>query len=149
MQTFLPYPDFRQTAKVLDRQRLGKQRIETKQIIQTLLGESSGQGWANHPAVLMWEGFEARLCVYGLYICDEWRRRGYEDNQFAWFDLKRKELSHGKWPLYPDWFGDERLHESHRRKLVWKFPSHYGPTFDLPDEPFGEPEYYWPVLEVF
>lgn len=28
MQTFLPYPDFVESASVLDRQRLGKQRVE-------------------------------------------------------------------------------------------------------------------------
>ena len=30
MQTFLPYEDFRASARVLDRQRLGKQRVEAK-----------------------------------------------------------------------------------------------------------------------
>lgn len=38
MQTFLPYADFRASAHVLDRQRLGKQRVETLQIMQALLG---------------------------------------------------------------------------------------------------------------
>ncbi|CAM5346647.1 Cytoplasmic protein OS=Streptomyces chartreusis OX=1969 GN=CP983_00565 PE=4 SV=1 [Streptomyces chartreusis] len=31
MQTFLPHPDFRQTALLLDRRRLGKQRVEALQ----------------------------------------------------------------------------------------------------------------------
>lgn len=34
MQTFLPYPDFAESAKVLDNGRLGKQRLEAKQILQ-------------------------------------------------------------------------------------------------------------------
>ena len=34
MQTFLPYADFAQSAKALDPKRLGKQRVETIQIVQ-------------------------------------------------------------------------------------------------------------------
>ena len=36
MQTFLPYPDFVQTAGVLDARRLGKQRVETIQVMRAL-----------------------------------------------------------------------------------------------------------------
>lgn len=39
MQTFLPYPNFIGSAKVLDVRRLGKQRVENLQIMQTLLGK--------------------------------------------------------------------------------------------------------------
>lgn len=49
MQTFLPYPDFRATAKVLDRQRLGKQRVETKQILLALERPGTPTGWGRHP----------------------------------------------------------------------------------------------------
>lgn len=38
MQTFLPYPDFQESAAVLDQVRLGKQRVETFQIMQALFG---------------------------------------------------------------------------------------------------------------
>lgn len=38
MQTFLPYADFKKSAQVLDGMRLGKQRVETLQIMQALLG---------------------------------------------------------------------------------------------------------------
>ena len=57
MQTFLPYKDFSRSAKVLDRQRLGKQRVEGLQILQCLLGIGSLR-WKNHPAVKMWKGAE-------------------------------------------------------------------------------------------
>ncbi len=36
MQTFLPYPDFARSAAVLDPARLGKQRVETLQILRAL-----------------------------------------------------------------------------------------------------------------
>lgn len=38
MQTFLPSDDFTECAGMLDNKRLGKQRVETLQIMQTLLG---------------------------------------------------------------------------------------------------------------
>jgi hypothetical protein len=38
IQTFLPYPDFEESAAVLDMKRLGKQRVENLQIIQVLTG---------------------------------------------------------------------------------------------------------------
>lgn len=78
MQTFLPYEDFAATALVLDRQRLGKQRVETMQILTALL---TGRGWVNHPATLMWAGYEVALLDYQLAVCDEWTAvRGYRDS---------------------------------------------------------------------
>lgn len=38
MQTFLPYKDFKKSAQALDRQRLGKQRVETMQLMTALTG---------------------------------------------------------------------------------------------------------------
>ena len=44
MQTFLPYPDFKQSAACLDYRRLGKQRVEGVQILKKILGEKSLNG---------------------------------------------------------------------------------------------------------
>ena len=52
MQTFLPFPDYIQSARALDYKRLGKQRVEALQILNTLTGRS--EGWSQHPAVKMW-----------------------------------------------------------------------------------------------
>ena len=66
MQTFLPYADFERSARALDAKRLGKQRVETIQVVRALT--RPGYGWANHPAVLMWKGYEEALGRYGF--CD-------------------------------------------------------------------------------
>ena len=55
MQTFLPYPDLRASCVVLDDRRLGKQRVETFQILRALTWPE--YAWKNHPAVRMWRGF--------------------------------------------------------------------------------------------
>ena len=54
MQTFLPVADFEDGARLLDSPRLGKQRVETLQILRAL--ELPDYGWASHPAVRMWRG---------------------------------------------------------------------------------------------
>jgi len=135
MQTFLPYADFDKTAQVLDRQRLGKQRIEAKQILQNLLEETEKQGWKNHPAVKMWKGSEGVLAQYGVAICAEWVRRGYKDNQMAYFVERVNNAP------TPTWLGDNAFHVAHQSNLVRKNAEHYGKYFqvtnDLP--------YVWPV----
>jgi len=106
MQTFLPYPDFNKSARVLDDKRLGKQRVECLQILQTLakgpyqsretiLGDwkscskdefdslpkinTRRTPWYNHPAVRMWKGWECTLTEYAIIICTHWVNRGYKD----------------------------------------------------------------------
>lgn len=138
MQTFLPYESYTKSAKVLDNKRLGKQRVETLQILNTLTGISDG--WKNHPAVKMWKGYEVSLVEYGLAVCQEWTLRGYNDSCFdKIMDVYDYHLD-GKDSSYPWWLGS-KIHESHQSNLLKKFPAHYRPYFpDVdPDIP-----YYWP-----
>ncbi|SHH24070.1 hypothetical protein SAMN05443575_3511 [Jatrophihabitans endophyticus] len=138
MQTFLPVPDFAESARVLDDARLGKQRVEAFQIIRALDGVT--RGWRNHPAVRMWRGYEPALLRYGLAVCDEWDRRGNADTVRAKLaDHAREE---GRRVFLPDWVGDDAVHASHRSNLLRKDPDFYGrygwsEPADLP--------YVWPV----
>lgn len=136
MQTFLPYPDFRQTAACLDMRRLGKQRVETFQILRALRDPS--RGWQNHPAVLMWRGYEQCLAAYGVAICDEWLSRGYRDTCRAKIIAQAVPSVRRK----PSWLGSPRFHRSHRSNLLRKFPEHYVRFW-----PRLSPElpYVWPV----
>lgn len=136
MQTFLPYEDFAASAEVLDYRRLGKQRVETWQIIRALNGET--KGWTNHPASRMWRGYEQALTLYGVKICEEWIRRGYNDTMLQrFFDL----LIPAEVKL-PAWLGDPNFHISHQSNLVRKDPDFYSPIF--PDVG-PELDYVWPV----
>ena len=121
VQTFLPYPDFEQSARVLDLKRLGKQRVETIQIVRALTRPT--YGWANHPAVLMWKGYEEALGRYGLTCCEVWTERGFGDTCAVTIaaDLRsfgidairtQTELAAGE--ALPPWLGQERVHLSHR-----------------------------------
>jgi len=136
MQTFLPHADFRASAACLDRQRLGKQRVECWQLARALTVE--GSGWSSHPAARMWAGFEPALVEYAVAVCGEWRSRGYRDTMLERF-LGLGTPSGG---VMPTWLGDEDFHLSHRSNLVRKLPGHYGPLF--PGVPDDLP-YIWPV----
>lgn len=141
MQTFLPYPDFTDTASVLDRQRLGKQRVEAYQVLRNLLGISS-RGWSNHPAVKMWDGYEFHLARYGAAICREWVNRGYKDTLWPKFNEMGADCVGSSLPLTPPWLGDPDLHASHRANLLRKDPIWYG-QFGWTEDP--SLPYVWPT----
>lgn len=150
MQTFLPYPNFACSAAVLDRARLGKQRLECSQIIRALRGNSvqgeapaERSGWRNHPAVLMWDGYIPALSLYMSCVIREWERRGYENNMTPPWDLVLTdgELHYVRWMEFhalelmpeaaeeivlPPWLGDPDFHASHRATLLHKEPHWYG-----------------------
>jgi hypothetical protein len=150
MQCFLPYPDFHKSAACLDRQRLGKQRLEALQLIRALEGyrqfhiegyEHRKSGWANHPAAKMWVGYVKTLKCYYDAIVAEWEGRGYVNNLALYYpDLtfvhSMEDDRHvgmltddagfpKDFVLFPAWFGDEKFHASHRSNLLRKDREHY------------------------
>lgn len=123
MQTFLPYPDYAESAACLDRQRLGKQRVETLQLLNVLHADAGG--WVNHPAARMWRGHEGSLIHYGLAICNAWTSRGYRDTCAEKIFDKLKLFPHTS-VSPPVWLGDEKFHASHRSNLLRKNADFYG-----------------------
>lgn len=144
MQTFLPYEDFVASAAVLDDKRLGKQRVETYQILRALTWPA--YGWKNHPATKMWRGFTPALVRYGLDVCDAWEARGRADATraallgFTGGVVPDTAQLRRTGPL-PPWLGEEAVHVSHRSALLRKDPEYYRPFF--PAEPDDLP-YVWP-----
>ena len=117
MQKFLPYPDFQQSVECLDYKRLGKQRVEAFQILNILTGQTKKKGWVNHPAVLMWKGFENALKDYYNKCVDEWIKRGY-NNTMVKYTISGQ-------IIYPPWFGNTAFHSSHRSNLLRKDAEYY------------------------
>jgi hypothetical protein len=145
VQTFLPYPDFVDALAVLDSPRLGKQRVETLQILRALVFPE--YGWRNHPAVRMWRGRLPALVLYGLTSVAQWERRGFADTtagqiaEFAPTVVGSTQADLAAAGLLPGWLGDDRLHRSHQSKLLSKNPEHYGRFFlDVP----ADLDYFWP-----
>lgn len=142
MQTFLPYADYAESARVLDYRRLGKQRVETFQLLNALDGKT--KGWVNHPAALMWRGYEASLALYGVIVCKEWKRRGYKDTMHErlrdLWEQHRASSEHG-YTVDPPWLGNAEFHLSHQSNLIRKDREFYAPLF--PGVPEDLP-YIWP-----
>ncbi len=144
MQTFLPYPDFVESARVLDNRRLNKQIVEVLQIHNAL---ENGGGWRNHPAVKMWIGYEEFLLTYGSVCYDEWARRlrsgirGGKSFHKSGDQIRRRIVESDRTDR-PWWFGDARFHSAHRAALLFKDPifySKYG-WAEIPGL-----NYYWPI----
>ena len=112
MQTFLPYDDFDKSAQSLDMRRLGKQRVETLQILQALTSNSK---WITHPASQMWKGYTSCLVEYGVAICKEWIKRGYKDTCLQKIEHYNEHKS-----IKPAWLGLEIFHSKHRGILLDK-----------------------------
>ncbi len=95
----------------------------------------------------MWRGHTPALVCYGLTFVAEWTRGGRADTtaeKIAEFapevsGRSQEELVAGG--LMPPWWGDERLHSSHRSALVRKDPDFYRPVFGDDD---GDVPYFWP-----
>ena len=168
MQTFLPYPSFEDSAKVLDNRRLGKQRVECLQILKALArtewscsscGEPQTQymskhpthyhniiltPWYRHPAVQMWRGKEWNLCRYGIAMCDEWIHRGFKDtcaNKILLLQIHWQDQI----TEVPYWLRKQELKEkicsSHRSNLLRKDSVWYG-RFGWKES--NDLPYFWP-----
>lgn len=140
LQTYLPYGDFNATASVLDRDRLGKQRSQTFQIMTALM---TGTGWVSHPATLMWRRYESALLEYQRAICAEWADRGYKDDLYA--KTEELYLRNRKWDdeyTEPYWLHSEPFHLSHQSNLLRQDRVYYAQYFPgIPDWA----NYVWPA----
>jgi hypothetical protein len=137
VQTFLAHPSYVESAKCLDMKRLGKQRVETLQILQTL---TYGSQWRNHPAVKMWRGQIPALIEYGIAICEEWLSRGYKDTCLA------KIKAFGNFNNdKPSWLGNEDFHKAHRQILLAKNYGWYS-QFNWAEQPAVATDGKWPYI---
>lgn len=137
MQTFLAYPDFAQSASVLDNRRLGNQCYRE---CKTLLNG----GWKHHPASKMWREHKGALCLYALALVDEMERRNYWQPEViqrwrTYYNLRLTFYPHSN---LPSWLGNEAFHAAHRSNLLRKDPDYYSKfQWSEPDDL----EYVWPV----
>jgi len=155
MQTFLPFPEFEKSLHALDYRRLGKQRVEAKQLLKALRAYPMGhiadpeerrkyvkadinKGWINHPAAKMWLGYEQALAVYHNEAILAWENRGYK-NTMPLIPTT------GYIPM-PPWLGDPSFHQAHRSNLIRKMPDYYRDQLGWTDP--DDLEYIWPTSEV-
>ena len=160
MQTFLPYSDFRECARILDNKRLNKQIVEAYQIYTDRVPQK------NHPACLMWANHKTALTMYMGMMCIEYNTRFnkphsvvekvfavHGDDICFYLSLRERPV-----PLFAR---DTLVNLSHCVNLVRKDPDFYGPQLEcrtgflskivygryveLDEFPEG---YYWPVEPI-
>lgn len=136
MQTFLPYADFEACANVLDWKRLNKQITEGEQILTALNPNTKSNAWKNHPAVLMWKGYETALMLYINVMHKVW------DEKYAKKTRKNPYFTIEGEVKFPPWLGMPTLHASHRSNLLRKNKEFYS-KFNW-SEP-SDMEYVWPT----
>lgn len=143
VNVFIPLSDPQEIAKVLDDKRLGKQRVEAKQIITIIDGEAKSKAWSNHPAVLMWTGYSDELKYYYNCIVIEWIKRGYVNNM-PLFTKNGGTLVSKKIP----WFMYcKPVLLSHQASLLRKNYGHYHKYFKSKSlKPFMSRLYLWVVV---
>jgi hypothetical protein len=147
--------------------RLGKQRVEAKQLLNILLGETDKKGWTKHPCTLMWKGHEETLKYYHDIMICEWMSRGYNNTmplyhtnlrggtfydyykaggQFVRFQLPNtpKRIIYDTISIQlPPWL-DDNFCSRHRSTLLYKDPEHYN-QFGWTETP--KYEYIWPIMK--
>ncbi len=102
------------------------------------------EGWANHPAVRMWENHEGALMEYQRAIVGEWVSRGYKDLVCLEKTLKAFHNLDNNFTA-PEWLGNEKLHSSHRSNLLRKDYDYYCRfNWEEPDTI----DYWWPTHEM-
>ena len=82
MQIFIPFANISKIVACLDWKRLGKQRVECKQILERVLNRvpEHKKGWRNHPAVKMYLPYPNFLKLYFNKCVAEWVRRGFKNS---------------------------------------------------------------------
>ncbi len=162
VNTFIIVPDIHQTARMLDDKRLGKQRVEAKQLIDVLERyDSSGScegGWSNHPALRSWKGYTNALKAYFNIMVEEWIRRGFKNTMHIYpvdyrnfhiikcrFDGKTAQFeTQPNCYSYPFWIAFPPLYMSHQAALCRKNPEYYKNLLRDDLVPFLSNGYLWP-----
>ncbi len=156
MQTFMPCSSFLASLMCLDQKRLGCQRKEALQILQTLIkcqeNPSGKIGWRNHPAVLQWKNHIPALIQYGILCCNLWIGKGFSDSCLPQFIEISKKLNIDITSdcEKPPFMGDERYHSSHRANLLRKAAKSNSSFYQAMGwtESIDMP-YFWPSKHVY
>lgn len=161
VNTFVVDSDLARNASLLDTKRLGKQRIEAKEIIDILESLDRGvipkkKGWMNHPATKMWYGYTNALKVYYNYILTEFKKRS-DHNTMQYYDIDvslyyvNPYIGNGnfKFPFteysFPPWFAFPPFILAQRASLIRKSPEIYNDIFNCEEiQPYLQYGYLWP-----
>lgn len=142
MIIFLPHACIVRSVQVLDDLRLGKQRLEAKQVYLSLTQKD--YKWSNHPASKMFidpvsqKPYLNFIKAYYNSCLDEWISRG-KSNSMEYIEVDK--LSKDDYPWFWGWL---EFHYSHQASLFRKHPYYYISKFELPEK-YLDLGYIWPT----
>lgn len=148
MQTFVPFADFVASAQALDNKRLNKNLLEGRQIYSINASGKTKGGFVNHPAVKMWRNYDVAFFAYLEAMKNECVLRGIQTNKNwdAIVEIHEWNWNRGDNLVMPPWWGDCRVHQSHRNNLYRKDPVHYAQFADAEFVSCCDRcNYFWPV----
>lgn len=125
MQTFLPSTNFTTSSLLLDKLRLGKQIIETAQILAAL-EHGEGAAWLNHPATQAWRFHIPALKMYGRAMIRAYEGKHSEPGKY---DKQRQAFEGPTTVTMPPWLTSD-LCNSHKGHLFRKDPEYYSSFSD-------------------
>lgn len=147
IQTWMPLPNFKESAESLSDTDLAKQVADALRVIEELheipLAESklAPEYRTQEPlvpveAARMWKGCEIQLCEYALEMAEEASVRQGKKNQYMDAISEHLEWATGEDSFMgkPSWFGDIELHLSHQAALLRKDPDFYRARFTADPE---------------
>ncbi|MDD3474421.1 MAG: pyrimidine dimer DNA glycosylase/endonuclease V [Candidatus Dojkabacteria bacterium] len=140
MQTFLPFPSFKESAECLDDRRLNKQILEAKEIYE-IVANGKTSHYSNHPIVKMWRNYPLALALYYNECLYQWKVVRKRNHIYKEIYIDR---SVNVVIVLPDWLEDRRLCSSHRANLLRKdysFYSKYGWDENLME--YWKQPYWW------
>jgi hypothetical protein len=149
MMIWVPYPNLRLAAHVMDTMRLGRQFNHGVHILRLVLGSVGAplSIRSERPCPVMWYGYGPALVYYMDLMVQELQQRGYPRNTPR---TRTGEGAHAygfppEWafdpPVMPAWLGMARLHASHRAALLFHDANWYQ-QFCWEDAP--RMEIFWP-----
>ena len=162
VNTFIVSTNLKKNFKILDRRRLGKQRLECLQIINALEGTSTG--YINHSATKAFYSENKKelknnikaLKIYYNYCLREWIKRGYKNSmefytiykdidkdtyeEYTSYNNRREGI------VYMPWFFSYRpFILSHQASLLRKEKDYYKEYFVIDEilKPYMDKGYLW------
>jgi hypothetical protein len=143
MQVFVPVAtSLAASAETLDQSRAGNQCW--RESLTLFRGK-----WPHHPAHQLFAGHTGAFALYNLNLIEHVYNNGWcrEEIYQKWYNFWA-EIAAANDDSLPLWWGDERIHSTHRAALLYKDPDWYG-QYGWTEEPRGpgadgKLQYVWP-----
>lgn len=128
----MPIADWRDSADSFSDEHLLQQRMAARTVMEQLeLSDMPDADVSLLDEDLMWAESRAALSTYGLFLVNEglWRGQNCRHIIASWESRRLKYQGRRKPLVYPSWFGDDAVHNSHQDYLRTMDP-YYADVFE-------------------